>query len=71
MLLQEQLLPTIMCLKDPEGPYQEFKESAFLNKPDEIAVQLVSFANRYGGKIFVGVKDDGSLEGATIHKAPS
>ena len=25
-------------LKDPEGPYQEFKESAFLNKP-EIYVQ--------------------------------
>ena len=25
-------------LKDPEGPYQEFKESAFLNKP-EIYIQ--------------------------------
>jgi predicted HTH transcriptional regulator len=46
-------------LKDPEGPYQEFKQYAFLNDTKDIAVQLISFANRYGGKIFVGVKDDG------------
>jgi hypothetical protein len=54
------------ALKDPEGPYLEFKESPFLDNSKEIAAQLVSFANRYGGKIFVGVKDDGSIEGATI-----
>jgi ATP-dependent DNA helicase RecG len=59
------------ALKDLEGPYQDFKESTFLKDTKEIAAQLVSFANRSGGKIYVGVKDDGSLEGATIHKDKS
>jgi hypothetical protein len=47
-------------LRDLEGPHLEFKESPFLNDTSEIAAQLISFANRYGGKIFVGVRDDGT-----------
>ena len=44
----------------------EFKESPFLGTPKEIAIQLVSLANRYGGRILVGIKDDGRVEGAKM-----
>jgi predicted HTH transcriptional regulator len=55
-------------IKEREGPRLEFKESPFLQCTHEIAAQLVSFANRYGGQILVGIKDDGNTEGAKIHK---
>ncbi len=45
----------------------DFKESPFLQHPDEIAAQFVSFANRLGGHILVGVRDDGTLEGKTFN----
>jgi Schlafen, AlbA_2 len=55
-------------IKDGEGPRLDFKESPFIGHPEDVSIDLVSFANRYGGKILVGVKDDGSIEHATIDK---
>jgi hypothetical protein len=58
-------------LKSDEDPYIERKESSFITSEGkeantEIAAQLTSFANRSGGRICVGVKNDGFLEGAKI-----
>jgi hypothetical protein len=44
----------------------EFKSADFLNDTEEISAQLVAFANRNGGKILVGVKNDGTIEGTKI-----
>lgn len=41
----------------------EFKQRQFLQSRTEIAIQLTSFANKNGGGIFIGVTDDGQLEG--------
>lgn len=54
--------------KNGENEYTEFKSKGFLNDSEEIAAQLVSFANRFGGKLLVGVTDDGDLEGAKINR---
>jgi hypothetical protein len=56
----------IKLIQEKEDPRLEFKESPFLKDSDDIAVQLVSFANRHGGRILVGVRDDGTIEGAKI-----
>jgi len=50
----------------------EFKTTPLLNPPkrnrSEIACQLVAFANRNGGHLIFGIKDDGSFEGAKINE---
>lgn len=56
-------------IQSGEGTRTEFKESLFLKDSGKIAKNLVSFANRYGGIILVGIKDDGTIEGATINKS--
>jgi hypothetical protein len=53
-------------IKDGEGPSVDFKEHLFLVNPDDIAAHLVSFANRDGGKILVGVTNGGTIQGAKI-----
>jgi predicted HTH transcriptional regulator len=55
-------------LKAGESEQTEFKESAFLRDNEEIAAQLASFANRKGGEIPIGVRDDAKLEGAKISR---
>ena len=55
-------------LEAGESEQIEFKETAFLKDNEEIAAQLASFANRKGGKILVGVRDDGTLEGKRIER---
>ncbi|MEM6764720.1 MAG: ATP-binding protein [Bacteroidota bacterium] len=47
-----------------EGLHVEFKKKAKF--PDKIAREAVAFANTKGGKIFVGVSDDGLVEGNKI-----
>ncbi len=44
-----------------EGLYTEFKRKA--NHPDKIMKEVVAFANTHGGKLFIGVDDDGTLAG--------
>lgn len=52
----------------------DFKTTPFMKDNNEIAAQLTSFANRYGGTILIGVKDEEDLqgwdavEGATIDR---
>lgn len=54
-------------LKEKESRYVEFKESVDLKDGDEILRQLTAFANRAGGTLLYGVRDDGTIEGATIN----
>ncbi len=44
----------------------EFKEEGFHN--DSLAKEMCAFANREGGVILVGIKDDGSVAGVTQEK---
>lgn len=48
-----------------EGPYVEFKEFVKPkdSKEEEIERTLVAFANTGGGRLYVGVKDDRTLQG--------
>lgn len=54
-------------INQDENERIEFKETPSLDDKDEIARQLVSFTNRFGGWLIIGVKDDGSFEGAKIN----
>lgn len=44
-----------------EGQYLEFKKKA--NFPEKIVKELVAFANSKGGKLLIGVDDDGTVAG--------
>lgn len=44
-----------------EGQYLEFKKKA--NHPEKIMKELVAFANSEGGKLLLGVDDDGTANG--------
>lgn len=44
-----------------EGQYLEFKKKA--NFPEKILKELVAFANTGGGKLILGVDDDGTVSG--------
>jgi predicted HTH transcriptional regulator len=44
-----------------EGLFTEFKRKA--NHPDKIMKEVVAFANTHGGKLLIGVDDDGTIAG--------
>ncbi|WP_321431078.1 ATP-binding protein [uncultured Methanolobus sp.] len=58
MSLKEEILSLI---EKGEGPTIDFKEKKFLNEPHKVAKTLSSFANHEGGKILMGVNDDGVI----------
>lgn len=53
-------------IRKGENDKVEFKTTDTFEDSEEIAAQFVAFANRNGGKIFFGVRNDLTLEGATI-----
>jgi hypothetical protein len=55
-------------LESPEGHRLDFKRMDALDDDTGLARHLVAFANRYGGKLVFGVRDNGELEGADIDK---
>lgn len=48
-------------LKTGEDSCHQFKEN--FNSIDQLSVEIVAFANSQGGKIFIGVNDDGEIIG--------
>lgn len=53
-----------VMLQEGETHKIEFKESL-----EDIAKELVAFANSSGGRILLGVKDDGTIKGIKLTKA--
>lgn len=53
---------------DKESLLIEFKNSDILKKPEKLMHGIVAFSNRIGGKLLLGVNDDGSIEGWRILK---
>lgn len=53
-------------LAEGESRYTEFKKSGDLEDKDEILRQITALANRAGGNLLYGVRDDGTIEGANI-----
>ena len=52
-----------------EGVTQEFKRCGGSIEKDVLET-VCSFLNRFGGDIFLGVNDDGSIEGVSEKAAP-
>ena len=50
-------------MKQGEGPAIEFKTSGTLSDNFALAREMVAIANSMGGRILIGVRNDGSLEG--------
>jgi ATP-dependent DNA helicase RecG len=61
MLSQQDLIDII---SKGENAYVEFKEEKI--KPNDLAGEIVSFANLEGGTIIIGVSDDGLIKGITL-----
>lgn len=59
-----QRTPLSLWLKEGEGPNLDFKVS--ITSRPKIARSIVAFANSRGGKIIVGVEDNGRVLGADI-----
>ncbi|MEW6528390.1 MAG: RNA-binding domain-containing protein [Candidatus Micrarchaeota archaeon] len=53
-------------MKLTESQHAEFKES--LANLDAIVISVVAFANNGGGKIYIGIKDDGTIKGIDVGK---
>lgn len=51
-----------------EGQKLEFKNSLILRDSIKLARTMASFANAQGGRILIGVSDDGEFEGMTANK---
>ncbi len=59
----------ILKKPDKETVQVELKESALLRNGDgqkKLGYEVVALANRYGGKLILGIKDDGTFEGRNI-----
>jgi ATP-dependent DNA helicase RecG len=50
-------------IRNGENSLVEFKNEHV--HPDSLAKEIVAFANTYGGDIFIGVEDDGSISGVS------
>lgn len=55
-------------IKKGESPTVDFKRRDILSNPIKIATLMTAFANSSGGRILIGVCDDGSIEGMTAEK---
>ncbi|MBX3100974.1 MAG: ATP-binding protein [Bacteroidetes bacterium] len=56
--------PLKRMIAEGEGPTQDFKKT--ISSAAKIAKSLVAFANTKGGRLLVGVRDNGSIAGADL-----
>ncbi len=62
-------LNEILKKKDKENLKNELKQSLILRTKEgqrNLAYEIVAFANKFGGKLILGIKDDGNFEGKDI-----
>lgn len=58
-----EIVKIIQILSQGEDSRNQFKKD--INNPDSLAQELIAFSNTLGGRIFVGVGDDGAVIGLT------
>jgi len=58
--------PLVRLIRNGEGPTLDFKKT--ISSALKIAKTLVAFANTKGGRLLVGVRDNGSISGAAIEE---
>jgi len=63
--MKKQELDEILNKKE-ENLIVEFKQIGVLNNKNEISRQLVAFANTKGGKLLIGITDQGKIQGEKI-----
>lgn len=56
----------LTLIKNGENSTIDFKQKKFIENGHQVAKTLSSFANYKGGKVLLGVTDDGEIEGAKI-----
>jgi len=56
-------LEIMQILSQGEDSEHQFKRN--INNSDALAIEIIAFSNSLGGKIFIGVNDDGSVAGLT------
>ncbi|MCK5848825.1 MAG: putative DNA binding domain-containing protein [Caldisericia bacterium] len=64
-----EIIDIIQTITRGEDSQNQFKKN--INNVDALAIELIAFSNTVGGKIFVGVSDDGEIEGLSsndIHR---
>lgn len=50
-----------------ENIFVDFKSSEYFEaRPDHIAADIISFANRYGGNTLIGILNNGHIEGCSF-----
>jgi hypothetical protein len=60
--------PVDEIITDGENQTVEFKKSDILSDPIKLAKEMVAFANSIGGRILIGVCDNGTIEGMKAKK---
>lgn len=53
-----------VLLANGEDSLTRFKSP--MDNPDQLAAELVAFSNSAGGRLFIGLHDDGSIAGLSI-----
>jgi ATP-dependent DNA helicase RecG len=56
-----EIVELLSCLRRGEDSAQQFKKTAI--NPDQLSSEMIAFSNCLGGKIFIGIGDDGSISG--------
>lgn len=68
MSLNGEKSPVDEIITDGESQTVEFKKSDILSDPIKLAKEMVAFANSIGGRILIGVCDNGTIEGMKAKK---
>lgn len=58
--------PLIRLIRQGEGPTLDFKKT--ISSAQKIAKTLVAFANSKGGRLLIGVRDNGTICGAAVEE---
>jgi predicted HTH transcriptional regulator len=64
--LQRSTHPLLLLVQQGEGKHLDFKQT--VSSARKIAKSLVAFANTGGGQVLIGIKDNGSIVGASTEE---